>query len=66
MEKDSLLRVNAETRLSGGFGDWASSGDPLQGGVRGKQDTRGSRKLAERTVEQVCRGRQDAEREGAK
>lgn len=54
MEKDSQLRVNTDTRLSCGFGDWASSGDPLHGGVR-RENTRASRKPAEKTVEQVCR-----------
>ena len=48
------MRVNTETRLSCGFGDWASSGDPLHGGVR-RENTRASRKPAEKTVEQVCR-----------
>ena len=55
MEKDSQLRGNTETRPSCGFGDWASNGDPLHGGARGKQNTRGSRKLAEKMMEQVCR-----------
>lgn len=48
------MRVNTETRLSCGFGDWASSGDPLHGGVR-RENTRASRKPAEKTVEQVRR-----------